>query len=53
MSGVAKAMAMATETMIPMVDRLSCPGGDLVLRLWDANASRRCADSDCDPERLS
>jgi hypothetical protein len=31
-----------------MVDRLSRPGVDLVLQLADTNASRPCADSDCD-----
>lgn len=31
-----------------MVDRLSRPGVDLVLRLGDANASCRCANGDCD-----
>ena len=31
-----------------MGDRLSRPGVDLVLPLGAANASRPCADSDCD-----
>lgn len=31
-----------------MVERLSRPGIDLVLGLGEANASRRCADNDCD-----
>lgn len=33
-----------------MGDRLSRPGVDLVLRLGAANATRPCADNDCDHE---
>ncbi|ADJ14439.1 hypothetical protein [Halalkalicoccus jeotgali] len=31
-----------------MTERLSRPGVDLVLRLGETNAPRRCQDSDCD-----
>lgn len=33
-----------------MGERLSRPGVDLVLRLGEANATRPCADSDCDQD---